>query len=273
MTASPSGRARRAAAGATAIVEIDGRRAAAPADEVEGPGVSELAAEVPPGREARTSSVEAAVESLRREVLHCVLMPGQQIRQDEMAAVLGVSRVPLREALRVLAGESLLVHHPHQGYFVAKLSADQFRQIVLLLEYIETELIRTVRWPTAEELRELRDLNARVLRASEASDLATVTDLNRQLHFMVFRLSPQEFLLGEAERYWKLAQPYRLLHVASSDMDRSAHQHDELIDALAAHDRSLCLRISSDHRRSTSSVAIGMIDSAPGYRQRPVAGL
>lgn len=223
--------------------------------------------------ESRTGSVATAVESLRRRVLNCDLMPGQQIRQDEMAATLGVSRVPLREALRVLAGEGLLVHRPHQGYFVAKLSADQFRQIVFLLEYLETELIRTVRWPTSEELRALRELNAQVLEASEASDLATVTDLNRRLHFMVFRLSPQEFLLAEAERYWKLAQPYRLLHVASSDMNRSAHQHDELIDALAAQDRGLCLRISSDHRRSTSTVAIGMIDSTPATRHRPVAGL
>jgi len=226
-----------------------------------------------PEGEARTSSVTAAVEKLRRKVLHCELMPGQQIRQDDMAAALGVSRVPLREALRVLAGEGLLVHRPHQGYFVAKLSAEQFRQIVFLLEYLETELIRTVRWPTDEELRTLRELNARVVEAAGTSDLATVTDLNRQLHFMIFRLSPQEFLLAEAERYWQLAQPYRLLHVASSDMDRSAHQHDELIDALAAQDRGLCLRISSDHRRTTTTVAIDMIATTPAPRPRPVAGL
>jgi DNA-binding GntR family transcriptional regulator len=200
-------------------------------------------------------------------------MPGQQIRQNEMAAALQVSRVPLREALRVLAGEGLLVHRPHQGYFVAKLSAEQFRQIVFLLDYLETELIRTVRWPVPEELDTLRSLNARVLEAADENDLATVTDLNRRLHFAIFRLSPQTFLLAEAERYWKLAQPYRLLHVASPDMGRSAHQHEELIDALAAQDRGLCLRISSDHRRSTTSVALEMIGSSAQTQSRPAAGI
>lgn len=251
------------------IVGLDGRRAPASSAKAEKLVVSGPNA----GSEAHTSSVASAVETLRRKVLHCELMPGQQIRQDEMAATVGMSRVPLREALRVLAGEGLLVHRPRQGYFVAKLSADQFRQIVFLLDYLETELIRTARWPTDEELRRLRDLNARVFEAAKAADLATVTDLNRQLHFTIFRLSPQEFLLAEAERLWKLAQPYRLLHVASSDMNRSARQHEELIDALAAHDRGLCLRISSDHRRSTTAVAIGMIGPAGEDRQRPAAGL
>jgi DNA-binding GntR family transcriptional regulator len=252
--------------GPTTVVGLDGRRATASGERTEIPDPNA-------DSEGRMTSVAYAVETLRRKVLHCELMPGQQIRQDEMAATVGVSRVPLREALRVLAGEGLLVHRPHQGYFVAKLSADQFRQIVFLLDYLETELIRTVRWPTGEELRQLRDLNARMFEAAEASDLATVTDLNRQLHFTIFRLSSQEFLLAEAERYWKLAQPYRLLHVASSDMNRSAHQHEELIDALAAHDRGLCLRISSDHRRSTMAVAIAMIGTTREEEQRPAAGL
>jgi DNA-binding GntR family transcriptional regulator len=213
--------------------------------------------------------VASVVATLRRQVLHCRLMPGQQIRQDEMAAALGVSRVPLREALRVLAGEGLLVHRPNQGYFVAKLRAEQFEEIVCLLDFLETELIRTMRWPTDEEIAHLRSLNAQVLEASQSADLATVTDLNRRLHFTIFRLSPRELLLAETERFWVLAQPYRLLHVASSDIGRSARQHEELIDALAARDRALCLRVTSDHRRSTTTVALGMIGSPeadlPGF--------
>lgn len=255
---------------ATATVgELDRRRAARRGDKT----VKVDAPEPSADREVRPSSVTSAVEALRRKVLLCELMPGQQIRQDEMAAAIGVSRVPLREALRVLAGEGLLVHQPHQGYFVAKLSADQFRQVVFLLEYLETELIRTIRWPTGEEIVQLRNLNIRVFQAARASDLATVTDLNRQLHFTIFRLSPQQFLLDEAERYWKLAQPYRLLHVASPDMIRSTHQHEEIIDALAARDRGLCMRISSDHRRATTAVAIGMLGATPQERPRPAASL
>ena len=110
-----------------------------------------------------------------------------------------------------------------------------------------------------------------MLDAARSSDLATVTDLNRRLHFMVFRLSAQELLLAETERYWMLAQPYRLLPVASADLERSARQHNDLVGTLAARNRGLCLRITSDHRRSTMTVAIGMIDTT-SHQARPVAG-
>jgi DNA-binding GntR family transcriptional regulator len=208
-----------------------------------------------------SSTVAQVADVLRRQVLMCELMPGRQLRQDTLATALGVSRVPLREALRLLAGEGLLVHRPNQGYFVARLSADEFQQIVFLLDYLESELIRTVRWPTDDEVAAMRGLNSQIFGGARGGRLAEVTDLNRQLHFMIFRLSPKALLLAETERFWKLAQPYRLLHVASRDMERSAREHEDLIDALVARDRGLCLRITSSHRHSTMQVAVEIISA------------
>jgi len=184
------------------------------------------------------------------------LRPGDQIRQDEMAAALGVSRVPLREALRVLASEGLLTHRLHQGYFVADLSVDEFRQIVALLEYLESELIRSVRWPTDDEIAHLRALNARLAAEVPLSDPSDASELNREFHFAVYRLSPMRFFVSEVERYWDLAEPFRMVHVVSTDYHEIVTQHEQLVDALAAQDRVLTIRAMNEHRRDTLTAAL-----------------
>lgn len=209
----------------------------------------------PPGER----TVAAVLDRLRAQILDRTLMPGEQIRQEEMARRLGISRVPLREALRVLTTEGLLTHRPHQGYFVAKLSAEHLRQIHYLLEFLEVELIRTVRWPDHEELAELRAINATMVDMARVGDLAAVTRLNRELHSRIFALSPLEVYLSEAERFWTLSEPYRMLHVTSTDTTIATDQHEQLIDALAACDRALCLRVLNEHRRETQNAALSML--------------
>lgn len=216
-------------------------------------------------------SVAAVVDRLRSQILDGTLMPGEQIRQEEMARRLGISRVPLREALRVLTTEGLLTHRPHQGYSVAKLSIDKLRQIHTLLEFLETELIRTVRWPEDSELAELRTINATMTDAAAVGDVAAVNRLNRELHKRIFALSPLEIYFAEAERFWSLSEPYRLLHVTSTDTAIATEQHEQLIDALAARDRALCLRVLSEHRRETQNAALAVLNKFEAGPRR-VAG-
>jgi DNA-binding GntR family transcriptional regulator len=211
------------------------------------------------------SAAGDALRGLRDLVVKGALKPGDQIRQDEMAATLGVSRVPLREALRVLATEGLLTHRLHQGYFVSSISADEFRQIVTLLEFLEIELIRTARWPTEEEITQLREINAKLASSASAADPSASNEANRQFHYALFRLSPLKVYAAEAERYWALAEPFRLLHVATTDTEGIRCQHEQLIDALAAQDRALCIRVLNEHRRDTLIAALMVV----GGREDP----
>jgi DNA-binding GntR family transcriptional regulator len=187
-----------------------------------------------------------------------------------MAAALGVSRVPLREALRVLASEGLLTHRLNQGYFVAELSIEEFRQIVALLEYLETELIRTARWPTLEEIAQLRALNARISPgvSGTGSDPASTNEANRDFHFAIFRLSPLKVFVSEAKRYWDLTEPFRFLHVATTDVDEIKSQHEQIVDALAAQDRGLSIRVMNEHRRDTLTAALAALSGRQSLTDR-----
>lgn len=217
-------------------------------------------------------SVAAVLDRLRAQILDRTLTPGEPIRQEDMARRLGISRVPLREVLRVLTTEGLLTHRPHQGYFVAKLSVAELRQIHTLLEFLETELIRTVRWPDDGQLAELRSINATMTDAARVGDYAAVNRLNRDLHYRIFALSTLDIYRGEAERFWTLSEPYRLLHVTSTDTAVATEQHEQLIDALAARDRALCLRVLSEHRRETQNAALAVLDRMQGGSSPRAAG-
>lgn len=242
----------------TAEPEVGGQAVADADNRPDGP---------PPSPRGRT--VAGVIDVLREMILDRELLPGEQIRQEEMARTLGISRVPLREVLRVLTTEGLLSHRPHQGYFVTKLSPEHLDQIHALLEFLETELIRSVRWPTDGEIAQLRAVNAEITSVAAEGDIAAVNRLNRELHTRIFQLSPLAIFLAEAERLWTLSEPYRLLHVAHTDAAIATEQHDQLIDAVAAQDRVLCLRIQAQHRRTTQTVALGLLG---GATRHPSAG-
>ena len=152
------------------------------------------------------------------------LAPGvQSVR--EMARRMGMSRVPLREARASARDRGTSHARPNEGYFVAALSPLALRQIHVLLEFLETELILSVSWPSAEQLREIRELNDAMRSAAERRDHATVNRHNREFHLAIFRLSPQEVYFAEAERLWAMSDPYRLLHVATTDAGIALVRH------------------------------------------------
>lgn len=216
-------------------------------------------------------TVAAVLDQIRSLIVNRELQPGEQIRQEEMAGLLGVSRVPLREALRVLASEGLLTHRPHQGYFVTKMSTENLEQIHTLLEFLETELLRTIRWPTDEEVAGLRRLNAEYAKAAEAGDALAMSRCNKELHGRIFDLSPLEVIRAEARRFWVLSEPYRLMHIATTDPRIAITQHEQIIDALAARDRALSLRASAEHRHQTQMAASNLLLRSAGPTLRPLA--
>ena len=196
--------------------------------------------------------MDRALQRMRVMVLEGTLSPGEQIRQQEMAELLGVSRVPLREALNVMAEQGLLTHRPHSGYFVSKRSPDEVRQIRRMLELIENEVMATIAWPSAALVKQLRALNQQMRDAASAHDWIRLMHLNRDFHFQIFGLSPEHLILDELRRLWGLAEPLfaqKLAHPAAAE--KTVLEHDALIDAIEAQDRAASLNALNVHRNSS----------------------
>lgn len=198
------------------------------------------------------STVDRALRQLRSRILLGQVLPGEQIRQEEMAAELGVSRVPLREALRVLAQEGLLQHERNRGYFVAKRGLHQLAQIHLMLNELETALMRTIGWPDDPLLRELDELNEEMRAVVEQPDWTPLLALNRRFHFTIFQLSPLDVIRQEVERLWIMAEPYLSARLALLEVRRQTiGEHAALLEALRARDRTASITLLDRHREKT----------------------
>ncbi len=202
--------------------------------------------------------MDVALLQLRTMILDGELSPGEQIRQQEMAEMFGVSRVPLREALNVLADQGLLAHRPYQGYFVAKRGAHELQQIRRMLDLLETELLGSIEWPDAKLLARLNALNDQ-MRRDAYDDGGSVVRTNREFHFLIFSLSPDKLILEEVRRLWNLADPIIAAKLSSPESRaRTVKEHEVILDALRRQNRPECQAALHAHRRS-SDIQAGLV--------------
>lgn len=102
---------------------------------------------------------EVVLQELRAALASGVLMPGQQLVQEDLAVELGVSRVPIRESLKILEGEGHVTYHPNRGYFVTELSAADLSELYLIREILESEaLTRAVDEVSDADLRDIEEI-------------------------------------------------------------------------------------------------------------------
>ncbi len=203
---------------------------------------------------AKARAMESALQRLRAKVISGELSPGEQIRQQEMAEELGVSRVPLREALNVLADQGLLLHRPNSGYFVAKRAPTEMAQIRRILQLLETELLASIEWPDTDTLDALHGLNDEMRACATQEDWTPLVRLNREFHLKIYSLSPYRLILDEVQRLWALADTFIATKMADMGARlRTVQEHDQLLRCLAARDMPQCLDMMELHRSSTSS--------------------
>lgn len=198
-------------------------------------------------------ATELALQRLLMMIMCGELGPGEQIRQQEMAEQFGISRVPLREALNVLAQQGLLVHRPNQGYFVAKRGPGELAQIRRMLHLLENEVMHSLEWPGEDRLAELRALNERMRATVSQEQWAEMPRLNRQFHNLILLLSPFHLIAEEIRRLFTLADPFfGAKFERASARARTVEEHDLIIAALQARDRAALMKAVEAHRYSNA---------------------
>jgi DNA-binding GntR family transcriptional regulator len=222
-----------------------------------------------PAENVPPSEVGAGVEQvharLRTLILRGDLEPGEQISQLQLAQELGVSRTPLREALRLLQREGLVEAEPNRSFFVAGFSIPDVEQLYAARIPIEALAIRlTVPKLTAENVAELEGLLAQMAHFAAASDFERWDVPHRAFHAGLVRAAGDRItaLLSEmsdhSERYRRLAT----LSGAPQSYPDGARQHRAILEACKTGDADAAAAQLTDHLAYTVTRLIKLISPA-----------
>ncbi|OFJ53561.1 GntR family transcriptional regulator [Mycolicibacterium grossiae] len=192
---------------------------------------------------------QAVAEALRQEITTGKLAPGSWIVQETLAERFGMSRIPVREALKTLEAEEYITYVPHSGYRVAKLSLDDLVEVFTLRAILEEALIRDAMPGVTDEIvDEMRSVNAEMDAALTAGDTIAVGVHNRQFHFLTFQQSRMARTKRIVTQLWNTADAYRPLYSPLLDMPRVCDEHELMIEAMAERDVERMVTLNHEHR-------------------------
>jgi DNA-binding GntR family transcriptional regulator len=212
--------------------------------------------------------VERAVQGLRDEILDGTLAPGDRVHLTDAAARLGMSMVPVREALRSLAAEGLVCAVPQRGYRVSELSLgdlDDTYRLRLVLDPMAAEL--AVPNMTERELRVVRTAFDGLVAAYAAGDHVGHARFHRDFHFAIYEPCASPWLLRFLNQLWENSIRYqRLSHRRRGSLQDRAEEHRRILDAVEASDAAGAAQRVREHleltRRSAATFAEEPVEPA-----------
>ncbi|EAQ29583.1 transcriptional regulator, GntR family protein [Erythrobacter sp. NAP1] len=197
---------------------------------------------------------DLAYETIRAMVLSGELSPGEQLSEETLAERCGVSRTPVRDALRRLEAELLVRKNESQRSFVADWSVDDVADAFELRAMMEGHAARrAAERMTPQVLDDLRQINTRLCAAIQKRpdpDIAGFLEYNKQFHELILKAADSRRLttllsaLIEQPVVWRTAQ-----HYGAEAFNRSHNEHDDLLSAFARKDGPWAEAIMAGHIR------------------------
>lgn len=189
---------------------------------------------------------------VRERIVSGELLTDQPIRQDALANELGVSKIPLREALGRLEHEGLLFNHANRGYFVRPMSTEEAEEIFALRLSIEPDAVAAAARVATDEERDAAREALAALDVAAAEHLDHVAARNRDFHMALVRPGKRLLTTQLVERLQVLSERYVHKHLEPAGREDRAHiEHQVLLDAWLDADARKARDLASAHIKAT----------------------
>ena len=203
---------------------------------------------------APTSLSNSVYNELRRRLIEGDLKPGQRLREIELSAMLGVSRTPVREAIKRLESEGFAAYVSRRGAVVLELTPEQAAELYAVREILEGSAANfAARFATASEIDILEDLLRTQREAGNDPEL--LSRINRQFHQMIYQMAHNRYLLG----LLSTAQDYMLLlrettYFNPGRPETALEEHSEIVSAIKARDSERAESAARKHIREAQRI-------------------
>ena len=207
----------------------------------------------------RPVTAQAAVlTELRQRIIRGEVAPGQAIRQEVLASELGVSRLPVREALVVLQSERLVDYTQHKGYVVAVLDEQDLMQTHELRDVLESIAIdQAIPQVTDETVAAMRSVLPHI--SPDETRIGRI-ERNRTFYFDLFSASNNRLLVSLLSQLWDTCDRYRALYYSDApDVEYVQRRYLTVIEAVEARDTERVRAIVSETRERSLNDALRVV--------------
>ncbi|MBL8670024.1 MAG: GntR family transcriptional regulator [Alphaproteobacteria bacterium] len=201
--------------------------------------------------DGRVPQTQKAYEAIKLRILNNVLPPGSQALEQELAAALGMSRTPVREAMMRLASEGLVAVRPRHGMRVLPISVADMAEIYEILTELEATAARAIaaRGPTPAEIKGLEDAVAEMDKALCGDDLAAWAAADERFHKLLAAYAGNKRLQAIVDTFFDQTHRARMLTLKLRPRPtRSNDDHRALVAAIRSRDPGAAHRIHHEHR-------------------------
>jgi DNA-binding GntR family transcriptional regulator len=206
----------------------------------------------------RTTTVELVTKAIRQRILSGELAPGEPLRQEALADELGVSRVPIREAITRLTGEGLLFNVPHKGAYVAQLSVEEVQETFEIRLRLEPWLF-SLAIPHISDAE--IDKAATLVNEMDRAESGLWGQLNWRLHETLYLPAQRDITLQMLRVLHDRSDRYFRFQVVQVPIREQSHdEHMGLVDACRKRDAKLGAKLLENHVKVAEQQIMAVVE-------------
>lgn len=192
---------------------------------------------------------DVVFNTLRQEILFGVLKPGENLREVALANRIGVSRTPVREAIRMLEIEGLVEMHPGKGAKVAEITRKELQDVLEVRSALEKLAIELAcERINAGQIEALKKNLKKFKETAEREDISRLAAIDEEFHDIIFNSTDNKRLISLLNGFKDQMYRFRFEYLKdSSNYERLVAEHEMVIRGLELKDSQMAVSIISDH--------------------------